>query len=87
MRKNKTYRSRNGNDLGIGGCWNESCSFFFTAERYVIQLDFRWFFTIQRKLCKKSFDTLRRDNYAMVVGSYTIVQWASEKSFPGLIGP
>ena len=70
-------------DLGIGGCWNEAlCS--EACGRYAIQLDsddlYAGPYTLQ-----KIADMLRQGNYAMVVGSYTIVNFNLEEVTPGLI--
>jgi len=71
------------NDLGIGGCWNEAVHSSHCG-RYVIQLDSDDLYN-SKKTLQKIVDTLRRDNYAMVVGSYTIVNEHLKKIPPGLI--
>lgn len=70
-------------DLSIGGCWNEAIR---SAEcgRYAVQLDsddlYSRFDTLQRIV-----DLFRNGDFAMVIGSYTIVNEAFEQIPPGLI--
>jgi len=70
-------------DLGIGGCWNEAVYSSYCG-RYAIQLDSDDLYSSSKTL-QKIVDTLRRGNYAMVVGSYTIVNERLKKTPPGLI--
>ena len=70
-------------DLGIGGCWNEAIYSPYCG-RYVIQLDSDDLYSSPQTL-QKIVDTLRKGNYAMVVGSYTIVNERLKKIPPGLI--
>ena len=70
-------------DLGIGGCWNEAV-YSSHCGRYAIQLDSDDLYSSSKTL-QKIVDTLRRGNYAMVVGSYTIVNERLKKTPPGLI--
>lgn len=70
-------------DLGIGGCWNEALYSPY-CDRYVVQLDSDDLYSSPRTL-QKIVDTLRRGRYAMVVGSYTIVNEHLKKIPPGLI--
>ncbi|MGA2782201.1 MAG: DUF4922 domain-containing protein [Smithella sp.] len=70
-------------DLGIGGCWNEAVH-SSNCGRYAIQLDSDDLYK-SKKTLQKIVDTLRKDNYAMVVGSYTIVNERLKKIPPGLI--
>lgn len=70
-------------DLGIGGCWNEAV-FSPYCGRYVVQLDSDDLYSSPQTL-QKIVNTLRRGNYAMVVGSYTIVDENLKKIPPGLI--
>jgi glycosyltransferase involved in cell wall biosynthesis len=70
-------------DLGIGGCWNEAVHSSHCG-RYAIQLDSDDLYGSKQTL-QKIVDTLRKDNYAMVVGSYTIVNEYLKKIPPGLI--
>jgi glycosyltransferase involved in cell wall biosynthesis len=70
-------------DLGIGGCWNEA---IYSAHcgRYAIQLDSDDLYSSPRTL-QNIVDALRRGNYALVVGAYTIVNQRLKKIPPGLI--
>lgn len=70
-------------DLGIGGCWNEAIYSPYCG-RYVVQLDSDDLYSSPRTL-QKIVDTMRRGRYAMVVGSYTIVNERLKKIPPGLI--
>jgi glycosyltransferase involved in cell wall biosynthesis len=70
-------------DLGIGGCWNEAI-YSPHCGRYVIQLDSDDLYRSPHTL-QKIVDILRKGNYAMVVGSYTIVNEHLKKIPPGLI--
>jgi len=70
-------------DLGIGGCWNEAIYSPYCG-RFVVQLDSDDLYSSPQTL-QKIVNTLRRGNYAMVVGSYTIVDESLKKIPPGLI--
>jgi hypothetical protein len=70
-------------DLGIGGCWNEAINAQLCG-RYAVQLDSDDLYSSPRTL-QKIVDTLRLGRYAMVVGSYTIVNSNMEEMPPGLI--
>ena len=70
-------------DLGIGGCWNEAI-YSPHCGRYVVQLDSDDLYSSCRTL-QKIVDTLRQGRYALVVGSYTIVNERLKKIPPGLI--
>ena len=70
-------------DLGIGGCWNEAV-YSSHCGRYAIQLDSDDLYSSKQTL-QKIVDTLCKDNYAMVVGAYTIVNKHLKKIPPGLI--
>ncbi len=70
-------------DLGIGGCWNEALR-HEACGRYVVQLDSDDLYSSSRTL-QKMVDRLRQGNYAMVVGSYTLVDSRLEEIPPGLI--
>ncbi len=70
-------------DLGIGGCWNlaimdEACG------RYAIQLDSDDLYE-NHLVLETIVDTIHDGGYAMVVGSYTIVNERLEQIPPGLI--
>ena len=70
-------------DLGIGGCWNEAL-LSEHCGRYAIQLDsddiYSGVDTIQ-----KIVDVFRNGEYAMVIGSYKLVNMKLEELPPGLI--
>ncbi len=70
-------------DLGIGGCWNEALQ-LEVCGRYAVQLDsddlYRSAHTLHKMIGK-----LRQGNYAMVIGSYTLVDSGLEEIPPGLI--
>ncbi len=70
-------------DLGIGGCWNEAINSEHCG-RYAVQLDSDDLYS-SRQTLQKIVDVLRKGNYAMVVGSYTIVDERLRKIPPGLI--
>jgi hypothetical protein len=71
-------------DLGIGGCWNEALR-EEACGRYAVQLDsddlYRSASTLQ-----KMVDMLHQGNYAMVIGSYTLVDSRLKEIPPGLVG-
>lgn len=70
-------------DLGIGGCWNEAV-FSDRCGRYAVQLDSDDLYsgadTLEKMVAK--FD---EGPYAMVIGSYTIVDFDLKEIPPGLI--
>jgi glycosyltransferase involved in cell wall biosynthesis len=70
-------------DLGIGGCWNEAL-FSQACGRYAVQLDSDDLYNTSRTL-QRIVHMLRRNNYAMVIGSYTIVDFNLNEIPPGLI--
>jgi GT2 family glycosyltransferase len=70
-------------DLGIGGCWNEALR-HKACGRYAVQLDSDDLYSSHRTL-QKMVDMLRQGNYAMVIGSYTLVDSRLEEIPPGLI--
>jgi glycosyltransferase involved in cell wall biosynthesis len=70
-------------DLGIGGCWNEAIDSPHCG-RYVVQLDSDDLYSSPHTL-QKILDTLRQGRYAMVVGSYTLVNDVLKPILPGLI--
>lgn len=70
-------------DLGIGGCWNGAIYSPYCG-RYVVQLDSDDLYSSPHTL-QKVVNKLRRGRYAMVVGSYTIVDEHLKKIPPGLI--
>jgi glycosyltransferase involved in cell wall biosynthesis len=70
-------------DLGIGGCWNEA---LYSAHcgRYAVQLDSDDIYSGSETLARivAEFECGR---YAMVIGSYTIVDFDLNELPPGLI--
>jgi hypothetical protein len=70
-------------DLGIGGCWNEAV-FSEHCGRYAVQLDSDDIYSNEQTLARivAEFET---GGYAMVVGSYTIVDFELNELPPGLI--
>ncbi len=70
-------------DLGIGGCWNEALYSQFCG-RYAVQLDSDDLY-IDGYVLQKIVDMLREGRYAMVIGSYTIVNERLEEIPPGII--
>ena len=70
-------------DLGIGGCWNEAL-FSQVCGCYVIQLDSDDLYSMPKTL-QKIIDMIHGNNYAMVIGSYTIVDFNLNEIPPGLI--
>jgi hypothetical protein len=72
-----------GSDLGIGGCWNEALR-HKACGRYAVQLDSDDLYSSNHTL-QKMVDRLRQGNYAMVIGSYTLVNSGLKEIPPGLI--
>jgi hypothetical protein len=70
-------------DLGIGGCWNEAIQ-DEACGRYAVQLDSDDLYSSSSTL-QKMVDMLRQSNYAMVIGSYTLVGSRLEEIPPGLV--
>jgi len=70
-------------DLGIGGCWNEA---ILSAHcgRYAIQLDSDDIYSGTSTI-QKIVDFFRGGEYAMVIGSYKLVNMKLEELPPGLI--
>jgi len=71
------------NNLEIGGCWNEAL-LQEACGRYAVQLDSDDLYSSRRTL-QKMVDMLRQGNYALVIGSYTLVDSMLEEIPPGLI--
>jgi glycosyltransferase involved in cell wall biosynthesis len=75
-------------DYGIGGCWNEAIYSPYCG-RYVAQLDSDDVYSSENTLARivAEFDSARSENksYAMVIGSYTIVDFDLNELPPGLI--
>ncbi|MEX2308877.1 MAG: glycosyltransferase family 2 protein [Pirellulales bacterium] len=70
-------------DLGIGGCWNEAI-YSEHCGRYAVQLDSDDLYADSGVL-QQIVAEFRRGHYAMVIGSYTIVDFNLKPIPPGLI--
>ena len=70
-------------DLGIGGCWNEGV-FSEHCGRYAIQLDSDDIYSGPETV-QKIVDAFRSGDYAMVIGSYRLVNMKLEELPPGVI--
>jgi GT2 family glycosyltransferase len=70
-------------DLGIGGCWNEAL-WHEACGRYAVQLDSDDLYSSSRTL-QKMLDMLHQSNYAMGIGSYTLVDSRLKEIPPGLV--
>jgi len=70
-------------NLGIGGCWNEALR-HEACGRYAVQLDSDDLYGSSHTL-QKMVDMIREGNYAMVIGSYTLVDSRLKKILPGVI--
>jgi hypothetical protein len=70
-------------DLGIGGCWNEAVYSNHCGE-YAVQLDSDDLYADQHTLAK-IVAKFEEGPYAMVIGSYTIVNFDLQEIPPGLI--
>ena len=70
-------------DLGIGGCWNEAI-FSEYCGRYAVQLDSDDIYNGPHIL-QKMVDEFHRHNYAMVIGSYKLVNMKLEELPSGII--
>jgi GT2 family glycosyltransferase len=70
-------------DLSIGGCWNEAI-YSPCCGRFVVQLDSDDLYSSAHTL-QSIVDVLSEGRYAMVVGSYTVVNERLQKIPPGLI--
>ena len=70
-------------DLGIGGCWNEAISSPHCG-RYAVQLDSDDLYLNDRAL-QRIVDELERGPYAMVIGSYSMVDFSLAPIPPGLV--
>ncbi len=71
------------NNLGIGGCWNEAINSKFCG-RYAVQLDSDDLYSSPETL-SKIVTTLREGRFAMVIGSYKIVDFHLNEIPPGII--
>jgi hypothetical protein len=70
-------------DLGIGGCWNEAI-YSERCGRYAIQLDSDDLYANENVL-QRIVNELESGPYAMVIASYTMVDFALKEIPPGLI--
>ncbi len=70
-------------DLGIGGCWDEAVQ-DGACGRYAVQLDSDDLYS-SRGTLQKIVDRSRQGHYAMVIGSYTVVNSMLEEIPPGLV--
>jgi glycosyltransferase involved in cell wall biosynthesis len=70
-------------DLGIGGCWNEAL-WEAACGRYAVQLDSDDLYSSESTL-QKMVGMLHQGNYAMVIGSYTLVDSSLKEIPPGLV--
>ncbi|MGD1046356.1 MAG: glycosyltransferase family 2 protein [Bacteroidota bacterium] len=77
------YQIPSRTDLGIGGCWNEAI-YSNDCGRYVIQLDSDDIYSRPDTL-QMIVDEFHRNNYAMVIGSYKLVNLKLEELPPGII--
>jgi Glycosyl transferase family 2 len=70
-------------DLGIGGCWNEA---IFSREcgQYAVQLDSDDLY-LDDNVVRRIVAELEAGPYAMVIGSYTMVDFSLNEIPPGLI--
>ncbi len=73
----------NRNDLGIGGCWNEGVH-SAQCGKFAVQLDSDDVYQDENTLQKIVY-AFYQQNCAMVVGSYTMTNFAMETIAPGLI--
>jgi hypothetical protein len=70
-------------DLGIGGCWNEAV-YSRDCGQYAIQLDSDDLY-LNGDVLRRMVAQLEAGPYAMVVGSYTMVDFSLREIPPGLI--
>ncbi|MEK6405571.1 MAG: glycosyltransferase family A protein [Acidobacteriota bacterium] len=70
-------------DLGIGGCWNEAI-YSSRCGEYAVQLDSDDLYSDEHAL-ENIIAKFGESSYAMVIGSYTIVDFELRELPPGLI--
>jgi len=70
-------------DLGIGGCWNEAL-LSEHCGKYAAQLDSDDLYSGAQTL-QKIVDEFKRGDYAMVIGSYKLVNFDLQEIPPGVI--
>jgi hypothetical protein len=70
-------------DLGIGGCWNAAI-YSSRSGRYVVQLDSDDLY-IDDTVLRRVVSELEKGPYAMLIGSYNMVDFSLKEIPPGLI--
>ena len=70
-------------DLGIGGCWNEGI-FHPSCGRFAVQLDSDDLYKDATTLARV-VEVFRRENCAMVIGSYQMTNFELQEIPPGVI--
>jgi hypothetical protein len=70
-------------DLGIGGCWNEGI-FSPHCGKYAVQLDSDDLY-IDHHVLQCIVDTFTGGDYAMVIGSYKLVNFDLQEIPPGIV--
>jgi hypothetical protein len=70
-------------DLGIGGCWNEAVS-HEACGKFAIQLDSDDLYADETTV-QQVVDTFYKENCAMVIGTYQMVNFKLEEIPPGII--
>ncbi|MDR1370760.1 MAG: glycosyltransferase family 2 protein [Dysgonamonadaceae bacterium] len=70
-------------DLGIGGCWNEAVM-HPQCGKFAIQLDSDDLY-IDKKVIRNVVDAFYKQNCAMIVGTYKMVNFKLEDIPPGII--
>lgn len=76
-------RTEDSDRLGIGGCWNRAL-LDPRCGRFAIQLDSDDLYNTPHTVAR-IVEKFRSGNYAMVIGSYTLVDFKGEVIPPGLI--
>jgi glycosyltransferase involved in cell wall biosynthesis len=71
------------NDLGIGGCWNEAIT-HPQCGKFAVQLDSDDLYANENVL-SRMVEAFYEQNVAMVIGSYTMVNFNLEEIPPGII--
>lgn len=70
-------------DLDIGGCWNEAIN-YKSCGRFAVQLDSDDLYSDGSTL-QKIIDVFRKENCAMVIGSYKLIDFKLNEIPPGVI--
>jgi hypothetical protein len=71
------------NYLGIGGCWNEAIA-DKKCGRYCVQLDSDDIYQ-DENILQKVIDLFRKENYPMIIGSYTVTDYNLKELPPGIV--